>query len=335
MNRWLWGALLIGGIACGETINGGNGSPDGGDGAIPLDQTPSCSPPCAARQMCIGLPGSPTTFCGNACQSDHDCPAFLICRNGACLAACSPSSSSGCAAGEYCAPAVSAGGECTSNTDCSFGSYCDSDAGTSPGMGGCESFSSCAACRVGTCPVCTANSQCGAGQVCADGTCQTCTSDGQCGPNAQCTPTHTAFECTCSDDSDCDTHENCQSGVCASAGCHFSSDGGDFREYDGGCHWGQACKDDMCVACSTIADCYLPGSPSSLGYTCVHGTCTSCSTNSDCGGGQTCVQGSCGTCVASSQCGPSGNCVDGYCTCTSDDQCADAQRCGAGVCVAM
>ena len=352
MLRWLGvGIACALGLAwaCGGTINGGGGdcqskctlsdecervcdggSPEGEAREVGTrDGGAACSSPCVAPQVCIALPGASTAFCGAACSSDNDCPALLTCQGGLCSATCST-----CGAGEECVPVLGQGfDQCKSNTDCPIGSYCvgETDEETSV-IPMCIQYSACSECT-GSCPTCTSNSQCEAGQVCLGGRCQTCTSDSQCGPSARCSATHTSLQCTCSRDGDCAAGGHCQMGICTPNPPDICDSS------DAGCATDQGCVAGVCGECTTFTDCAIASKYSQRGVmpglTCVDGVCTHCTANSQCGGGQACVGGTCGTCITNAQCGPEGSCMDGFCTCTSSAQCAAGQRCGAGVCVAM
>ena len=300
------------------------GGPDARAQPAVCSSTADCSPP----DVCVMLPGGNssgssssgggTGFCGNPCQSDCDCPAWLTCQQGLC-AQCST-----CPAGQQCTWATGPGGgpaNCSTNSTCSLGSYC---------VGSCEPIMICAPCY-GPCPACTSNSQCNGGQVCIGQSCQACTSDDQCGPSAKCQATHSGMQCTCTQDADCGTGESCASGICSPGpepSCFTLNS----------CQNGQVCINGACGACSSFEDCNTSpyGGPRRLmGLACINGACSACSTNSQCGGGQACVGGTCGTCSTDGQCGGSGKCSNGYCVCTSDSQCQAGQRCGAGVCVEM
>jgi hypothetical protein len=321
---------------------GAKGDGGAGDTGGPI-QLCTASSDCTAPEVCIMLPGSnaqvsvdgggtaPEGHCGAACETDCDCPAWLSCKSGLC-SQCAPSANepaSECPLGQICSWLVTPESRsCSSNDDCSLGNFCD--------FGNCTAYEGCTACTSGNnCPTCTTNSQCDVGQVCADGKCTTCSSDSQCGPSAKCSATHTAVQCTCSGDAGCASDEMCSSGICTAATPSGCGGLGIFTS----CPTGQACIAGACGACATFADCNnapygsQPQSPS--GFACIDGVCKPCTSNSQCGGGEACVGGTCGTCATNEQCGPSGDCFYGFCICTTDGDCAEGQRCGAGVCVEL
>ena len=288
----------------------------GYDSSVPA--TTACSPACVSPQTCIALPGIDAT-CGTACASDSDCPGLMTCGGGSCTYACTT-----CPAGQQCQEIGMPGRQCTSNSDCGVGLFCDDEGPFSM----CQGYQACVACT-GECPKCLTNAQCAAGLVCENEACVACTSNSQCGATGTCGATHTGMECTCTVDGDCATGESCQTGVCAVNGAVGCADG--FNQ----CETGQACVNNVCTTCTSFADCnaftFGPFGPS--GLACISGKCTACTANSQCGGGMACVTGTCGTCSTNTQCGGSGQCTDGFCTCTDTSQCASGQRCGAGVCV--
>jgi len=301
----------------------GDASSEGG----PLPPANMCTPSCTAPQVCILLPGAPVGTCGAACQSDSDCPGLLSCQGGVCTAQCTT-----CPAGQQCGSIGGAFGKrCTTNTDCSVGSYCE--AGGPFGM--CVPYEGCVECT-GGCQTCTSNSQCSNGLVCEGNVCVTCASNSQCGPTGSCTTTHTGAQCTCTAASDCGSGQSCSSGVCNPgpvSGCESGLPGTE-------CATGKACVNNTCGPCSTFTDCnrvsgFAGPNQGPSGLVCIDGACTACTANSQCGGGMACVGGTCGTCAVASQCGPTGQCTDGFCTCSTNAQCATGERCGSGVCVTM
>jgi hypothetical protein len=317
----------------------GSGAMRDASTGVPIDamaqpQSCSSSTDCTAPDVCNVLPGKSTGQCGASCQSDCDCPAWLMCQGGVCTQ-CSPSGPS-CSVGQWCQWAGSisgryAAGGCVTIAECGIGDQCGEL--FAPDSGQCRNLYACQDCpRGGTCPNCASNSQCSPGQVCVGGTCVTCTSDTQCGPGAKCQLTHVGSQCTCSMGADCGSGQVCASGICTPAPldpttCNWG---------EGNCPTGQACIHGVCGPCGTFEDCnWNSANTGPGGLTCVSGVCTNCASNGQCGGGQACVLGTCGACVSDAQCGRAGHCTSGYCTCTTDADCDSTQRCGAGVCVTM
>jgi hypothetical protein len=284
---------------------------------------------CTKPDVCVKFPGAGAPvavdagkkedagFCGPACESDCDCPAWMTCRSGLCSECgglfVEGTPSVQCSGSDTCQPYFQAfPGTCRSNADCPIGSYC--------GGGRCAPHTGCVAC-LSDCVACDQNSQCQPGQVCDKGKCATCTSDEQCGPAAKCQVTHVGTQCTCASDTDCQSGTICYEGLCTIEVDSGSWNGGE------------------CLPCGSFFDCNggrnprQTPPPAGFGLACIAGACTACTANSQCGGGEACVAGTCGTCAADSQCGASGRCYYGYCVCTSDAQCDTGQRCGAGVCV--
>src|SRR5580704_11375561 len=124
------------------------------DASLPTGATPCTdSAPCTAPAVCNMLPGTTTGYCGAACQSNADCPAWLTCSGGTC------SQCTTCPAGQSCSPVTTAfpflpgppglgGGQCTSSSACSDGEYCSNG---QSGGGSCQAYEACQDCAGGNC----------------------------------------------------------------------------------------------------------------------------------------------------------------------------------------
>lgn len=106
------------------------------------------------------------------------------------------------------------------------------------------------------------------------------------------------------------------------------------------CAVGESCVNNSCKApaeaeCSSNKPC--PSGQECRNFACVAANVPECTTRTDCASGELCIDGNCEAaavaCVFNAEC-DGGRCVDGQCrsTCSEDSQCANNERCRAGLC---
>ncbi len=273
-------------------------------------------------------------MCAAATCSNGNYLAARTCSNGVCNAAAQTACN-----GAVCDPTSGCRTTCTSASDCTGNTYCDSGTkkctplkanGAACGTDGTQCMSSlcvdgvccnsqcngqCQSCSTGTCAnVKTARTPCAGSGTCGgvcDGTSPSCVFPAAtitCGSTG-CMSTSTAYVTgKCNGSGSClgATTQTCTGGqVCtgtASCGCPSTA---------------PALCNGTCVATNTDAHCGGCNACAS-GTHCSSGTCVQCLTNSDCSGGKICNQNMC-TCPSTSPacgstCCPSSNCcVNGSC----------------------
>ncbi len=288
---------------------------------------------------------------------------LVVCDYGSTCYACSPSGACYWCQDTGYECICDAPMNCTENSDCLDGMYCDSSLGSCVQSEYCTDDRDCPLdmqCDVdrGTCvpseepppTSCRGDDDCAVGQFCdSSGHCrasQTCSTHedctlpglGYCDDRGTCVPSPGA-ECVTSNE--CESGERCVDGFCTEW-----NDGGGQCQFDEQCDGGQGlCVDGTChAACNGDDEC-------GTGEICDGGYCrfqedtqNGCRYNSDCAPGQVCIDTVCHDtgCTQDTDCTTAGDrCVDGVCVadeapqpeCTQNSDCTEqGYECVEGVC---
>ena len=295
------------------------GAPHGSRAACATDGS-SCGGSCDGTN--VSACTYPTTQCRSASCSGTTETLAASCSGGSCPAVQTQSCNT------YVCGATACKTSCTSSSDCAAGDYCSTGqcVGKVVDGGSCSAGSQCTSgyCTDGVCCDQACNGQCQACDVTSSiGACTTVTTGAPHGTRAACATDGSSCGGTCNGSS---------ATACAypTTACRNAS-----------CTSGTA---TLAASCDGSGNCPTLQTQSCTPYVCGATACAgNCTTNLDCAAGSWCSGGVCvvkladgSSCGASSQCS-NGNCVDGLC-CNSacGGQCEACNVAGsAGTCTAV